>query len=184
MLVPVKAFALAKLRLAPALDGPARAALAQEMAEHVLAAAAPLPVAVVCDDDGVAAWARDLGALVLEEPGLGLNGAVEAGMKALAAQGYRRVIVAHADLPDAISLAELAAGDGIVLVPDRRDDGTNVIVVPTDAGFGFTYGPGSFRRHGAEARRLGLGLRVVREPLLGYDVDWPADLLPAEATSR
>ena len=40
----------------------------------------------------------------------------------------------------------------------------------------FIYGPGSFRRHGAEARRLGLGLRVVREPLLGYDVDWPADL--------
>ena len=41
------------------------------------------------------------------------------------------------------------------------------------AGFQFSYGPGSFRRHGAEARRLGLSLRVVREPTLGWDVDLP-----------
>ena len=34
----------------------------------------------------------------------------------------------------------------------------------------------SFHRHGAGARRLGLSLRVVREPLLGHDVDVPADL--------
>ena len=49
--------------------------------------------------------------------------------------------------------------------------------VPSGGGFTFAYGPGSFQRHGAEARRLGLGLRVVREPLLGHDVDVPADLL-------
>ena len=34
---------------------------------------------------------------------------------------------------------------------------------PTDVDFRFAYGPGSFRRHAAEARRLGLGLRVVRD---------------------
>ncbi len=42
--------------------------------------------------------------------------------------------------------------------------------------FAFAYGPGSFRRHAAEARRLGLGLRVVRDPDLAFDVDVPADL--------
>nr|MDP9021066.1 2-phospho-L-lactate guanylyltransferase [Actinomycetota bacterium] len=69
VLVPVKAFARAKLRLAPALDGPARESLARAMAARVVAAAAPLPVTVVCDDDDVAAWARTNGASVVWAPG-------------------------------------------------------------------------------------------------------------------
>jgi 2-phospho-L-lactate guanylyltransferase len=58
VLVPVKAFAEAKLRLAPALPPLARAELAKAMATAVLDAARPLPTAVVCDDLDVAAWAR------------------------------------------------------------------------------------------------------------------------------
>ena len=85
----------------------------------------------------------------------------------------------------ATDLAWPARHDGVTLVPDRRDDGTNVACVPTRAGFEFSYGPGSFRRHGAEARRLGLPLRVVREPSLGWDVDLPSDLdHPAVAALR
>ena len=60
---------------------------------------------------------------------------------------------------------------------NRRDDGTNVVAVPARAGFTFSYGPGSFQRHGAEARRLGLAVCVVREPGLAHDVDVPADLV-------
>ena len=177
VLVPVKAFADAKLRLAGALPAAERSRLAKEMAEHVLAAAGPLPVAVVCDDADVAGWARQQGALVVWEPGRGLNGAVQAGVERLGAAGARRVIVAHADLPLAGPLAWAAGFGGVTLVPDRRDDGTNVACVPAHAGFTFSYGPGSFQRHGAETRRLGLALRVVREPLLGHDVDVPADLV-------
>jgi 2-phospho-L-lactate guanylyltransferase len=146
------------------------------MAERVLAAAGPLPTAVVCDDAGVAAWAAGLGALVLEEPGRGLNGAVAEGVAQLAAWGARQVIVAHADLPLAVSLTQVAHFPGVTLVPDRRRDGTNVVCVPTNVEFAFSYGPGSFARHFAEARRTGQGVRVVDEPLLAWDVDLPADL--------
>ena len=177
VLVPVKAFADAKLRLAPALPAPERSRLAKTMAAHVLDVARPLPVAVVCDDAAVADWARAEGALVVWEPGRGLNGAVQAGVERLAAAGAQRVVVAHADLPLAGPLGWACRFPGVTLVPDRRDDGTNVACVPTASGFAFSYGPGSFQRHGAEARRLGLGLRVVREPLLGHDVDVPADLV-------
>jgi 2-phospho-L-lactate guanylyltransferase len=177
VLVPVKSFAEAKLRLAPALPAEERSRLARRMAAHVLEAARPLPVAVVCDDPLVADWARQHGALVVWEPGRGLNGAVQAGVERLAAAGARQVVVAHADLPLAGPLSWACRFPGITLVPDRRDDGTNVACVPADGAFTFSYGPGSFQRHGAEARRLGLGLRVVREPLLGHDVDVPADLL-------
>src|SRR2546423_6990777 len=57
VLVPVKSFRKAKLRLAPALDGPERAALARAMAERVLHATGGLPCAVVCDDPEGAARA-------------------------------------------------------------------------------------------------------------------------------
>jgi 2-phospho-L-lactate guanylyltransferase len=176
VLVPVKAFSTAKVRLAPALDGPARAALARAMAERVLAAAGVLPVAVVCDHEAVARWARGCGARVLWEPGLGLNGAVQSGVARLAATGVQRVIVAHADLPLATDLGMLAGEETVVIVPDRHDDGTNVITVPSTAGFRFSYGPGSFARHCAEAERLGLALDVRRDAQLGYDVDLPVDL--------
>ena len=72
VLVPVKAFDRAKVRLAPALAPRERERLARVMAEHVLAAAAPLPVAVVCDDADVAAWARAKDARVVWSPGAGL----------------------------------------------------------------------------------------------------------------
>ncbi len=178
VLMPVKAFGLAKARLAPALSGPERAALAQSMAEAVLAAAGDLPVAVACEDHGVAAWAQLRGALVVWSPGRGLNGAVEDGVAALAGRGATHVVVSHADLPRARRLDHLAEWDGVTLVPDRRDDGTNVACIPARAGFRFAYGPGSLARHAAEAARLGLPLRFVREPALTWDVDRPCDLHP------
>ena len=178
VLVPVKAFWRAKVRLAEVLDGPSRAALAREMADRVLTAAAPLPVAVVCDDDDVAAWAESRGARVLWRPGHGLNGAVNDAVTTLAGEGLDRVMVTHADLPLATGFDELLAGEdgGAVLVPDRHEDGTNVAVVPAASGFTFAYGPGSFPRHCAEAERLGLTLTVHRPPRLTWDVDVPADL--------
>lgn len=181
VLVPVKAFTRAKARLAPSLRPAQRAALARVMAEHVLAAAAPLPTAVVCDDDEVAAWAAGHGAMVLPEPGRGLDGAVQTGVRRLAEAGADEVLVVHGDLPLATDLVRLAGFDGITLVPDRSEDGTNVACVPARAGFRFSYGTGSFDRHRVEATRLGLALRIVREPALVTDVDLPADIPAALA---
>jgi 2-phospho-L-lactate/phosphoenolpyruvate guanylyltransferase len=176
VLVPVKAFSLAKQRLAGVLDPAARRSLAVAMAETVLRAARDLPTAVVCDDEEVRAWAADQGAEAIWTPGLGLNGAVEAGIAHLARRGTDRVIVAHADLPLATDLTWLADTDGATLVPDRRFDGTNALCVPAAAGFVPAYGAGSFRAHRAEATRLGLVTRLVPDAALGWDVDVSADL--------
>ena len=176
VLVPVKAFHQAKMRLAPVLSPQQRASLARRMAEHVVAVAAPLPVAVVCDDDEVARWARSCGAVVLPEPGRGLNGAVAAAVQQLESEGFKRLIVAHSDLPLAANLSRLAAVRGIALVPDRREDGTNVISLPAGSGFNFAYGAGSFARHKQEALRTGLPWQVIHDPGLAWDVDSPADM--------
>src|SRR5438132_7204518 len=119
VLIPVKAFGAAKRRLSPALAPSERSRLAKDMADHVLRAAHPLPVAVVCDDAEVADWARQGGALVITEPGRGLNGAVAEGVRQLAAAGVEQVIVAHADLPLARELSWVAGFEGVTVVPDR-----------------------------------------------------------------
>jgi len=184
VLLPVKAFAAAKRRLSPALGPEARAELARAMAEAVVEAAWPLTVAVVCDSADVARWAEGVGALVVHAPGLGLDGAVAAGVAELEDAGATEVIVAHADLPAARRLADLAGFAGITLVPDRRRDGTNVVVVPRGARFCFRYGPRSFSRHQLAARRSGLPWRVVHDDRLAWDIDVPDDLPDGSASLR
>jgi 2-phospho-L-lactate guanylyltransferase len=176
VLIPVKGFEQAKRRLGTAMTDAKRIELVRSMAENVVAACAPLPVAVVCDDPEVARWAAGLGAAVMWEPGQGLNGAVRAGVDQLAAAGVEWVTVAHGDLPRAQHIGSLAPFDGITLVPDRHDDGTNVLRLRAECPFRFAYGPGSFRAHRAEAARLGMPVRVLRIPTLAYDVDWPTDV--------
>jgi 2-phospho-L-lactate guanylyltransferase len=171
VLVPVKSFRAAKLRLAPVLDAKARESLARALASRVIAAAAPLGVLVVCDDEQVATWASDHGARVAWTPGLGLSAAVMAGVAQLL------------DLPFATGLAGLGAPSLVTLVPDRRRDGTNVAVVPTAAGFRFAYGPGSFERHRSEAARLGLPCEIIYDRRLAIDIDLPEDLTLANVAT-
>lgn len=176
MLIPVKDFRQAKARLAGVVSAPDRIRLARWTAERVVAAAAPLPVFVACDDHDVAEWATSLGATVLWRPSVGLNAAVLDGIAALAAAGIEHAIVAHSDLPLPSPLSGVVLTGGIVLVPDTRSDGTNVLAVPTSAGFQPAYGSQSFRRHLAHAVSLGLPVRVQRDAGLALDIDTPADL--------
>lgn len=176
MLVPVKSFADAKARLAPVLAPAEREQLARWTAERVLAAAGELPTFVACDNEAVAEWARQHGAVVLWRPGVGLNPAVNSSIAELRERDVRHVIVAHGDLPCAQRLAETVVPGTITLVPDARGDGTNVAAIPTDLGFELAYGAGSFRRHLAHAVRQGLNVAVRRDARLCRDIDTPADL--------
>jgi 2-phospho-L-lactate guanylyltransferase len=180
VVIPIRSFEAGKSRLGARLDPARRADLLRAMAENVVSAAAPLPVAVVSSAREVRAWAAELELTVLDDPG-SLDLAAAAGLGWAGATGFERVVVAHADLPLARSLAPVAA-DGprpiVTAVPCHRDDGTPVLSLPTTAtGFVFAYGPGSFRRHAAAARAAGLAFRVRRDRRLGRDVDNPEDLL-------
>lgn len=177
VLVPVKSFDAAKARLASVLGPVDRAALARWCAGRVVAAAAPLEVAVVCDDDEVAAWAIGQGATVVWAAGLGLDAAVGHGLEQLRSGGDRAVIVAHGDLPLARGLVDLVVADTLTLVPDHADDGTNVVVIPAGVSFRFSYGRRSFARHLQTALGVGCAVAVRRDPLLALDLDTPTDLV-------
>lgn len=146
------------------------------MASGVVAAAAPLPTYVVCGSVEVATWAVTAGAGVIWLARPGLNPAIAHAAEVLNADGYDRAIIAHGDLPLARSLEWVGQFDGVTIVPDRRDEGTNVMAVPLGTEFRFQYGELSAPAHQAEAERLGLALRIVPDESLGWDVDVPADL--------
>ncbi len=183
VVLPIRSFLLGKARLASDLDDVARAELGLRLADRVVDAAAPYPTVVVSSAPEVRDWAAARQCAVLDDPG-SLDAAARLGYQRLGAAGLDRVLVVHADLARARSLERLADDGGrpiAALVPCHRDDGTNVLSLPAGTGFEFAYGPGSFRRHAAEARRLGLGLRVVRDPDLAFDVDVPEDLAALDA---
>ena len=176
LLVPVKAFGVAKARLAPALSPDERARLARWTAGVVIAAAGELPVFITCDDDEVASWARSAGAEVLWHPGAGLNAAMDRSVAELRERGFEHVVIAHGDLPCAHELTSVASAGTITLVPDRRCDGTNVLAMPIDAAISLAYGVQSFSRHLAAALQTGCAVEVRHDARLSLDIDTPDDL--------
>ena len=184
VVLPIKGFSDAKGRLEPVLSAENRASLAAFTAGGVLEATEGIDTFVVCDNDEVAQWARERGAMVVRQHKVGLNGAVANGVDT--AQ-YKRdwVLIAHSDLPFPEALLSVIdftlVTSTVTIVPDRHLDGTNVLIIPSGCGFTFHYGPGSFAAHQAEAARVGLPVRVVQHEQLGLDIDTPDDLaqLPA-----
>lgn len=178
-LIPIKSFHDAKARLATTLDPTQRADLARWAATRVIAACHGLDVYVACEDTEVADWARTLGATALMGTGLGLNGSVDAAVATLAARGIARVLIAHGDLPLAKNLAALSASvppDEILIVPDRRGDGTNLIIRPSNVDLAARYGPRSFQAHLEAALASGHPVTVRRDVHLGIDLDTEEDL--------
>ena len=90
--------------------------------------------------------------------------------------GATRIIVAHSDIAHPISFADLAQVGGITLVPDEKDDGTNVISLPTNVPFEFSYGKHSFARHLAAANSTECEVQILRNTPLSIDIDDAEDL--------
>ncbi len=176
VLLPVKSFNNAKARLSSVLNAEERAALSRSLAEGVISACAGVPVWVICEDEEVERWASNLGTQVIRNVGTGLNEAAQTGLAALAKEGVKKVLISHADLIFPGDLPSLFERDGIILVPDRHNDGTNIIGLPTEIDFSFRYGPGSLKRHKREAERFDLPLSIMKDTKFGFDIDNPDDL--------
>jgi len=186
-IIPIKASAEAKSRLAGALDPAARQRLVCAMADHVAAAArAAVNVERLClVTPGRPDCAGD--ALLVDDPGQGLNAALGAALAQVAAQGASRAVIVAADLPtltprDIELLAAAPAGE-IAIAPDRHGTGTNALSLPLPqaTGFAFAFGPDSFALHHDEAGRLGLSIEVIHSHGLARDIDEPPDLADAAA---
>jgi 2-phospho-L-lactate guanylyltransferase len=138
---------------------------------------AEIPTFVACDDRHVAAWATRMGAQVIWGADLGLNGAVDDGVRHIVAHGFDHVLVTHADLARPDALLDIARPGSITLVPDRRNDGTNVMSFPASHPIEASYGAASFARHLAQALAWGsVPVEVRSDPYLSLDLDTARDL--------
>jgi 2-phospho-L-lactate guanylyltransferase (CobY/MobA/RfbA family) len=87
-----------------------------------------------------------------------------------------------ADLPlitseDILALVERAKKPPVVVIaPDRREEGTNALLICPAGLIEYDFGKGSFERHCERARQAGATLEVVNLPSLSLDLDLPEDL--------
>ncbi|GAA2159568.1 2-phospho-L-lactate guanylyltransferase [Pedococcus bigeumensis] len=172
LVVPVKGGAAAKSRLHPP-PGVGREDLALALATDCLTACcAGMPsgrVLVVTSDDRVRAVARALGAVVVADPGAGLDAAVLAGRDAaLARSAQAPVAVLLGDLPslrpaDLLAALASAAEHPLAVVPDASDTGTVLLTALVGSRLVPSFGAGSAARHeSAGHHRLSLDLARLR----------------------
>ncbi len=183
LVVPVKGGDRAKSRLHTP-PGVRREDLAFAIAADSLAAAAsgmpPGRLTVVTSDPRVATFAARLGAQLVADPGIGLNGAVSAGVRALSPQAAVAVLLG--DVPalhpaDLVAALSAAADHDRALVPDRAGSGTVLLTARRAGDLVPRFGPRSCRRHG-QAGHVRLDLDLDR---LRCDVDDDSSLRRALA---
>lgn len=185
--VPIKNPAFGKTRLAPVLDAKERRALCQFLARRTVDACAAAFGAtmtiVVTSAPDVARYAAQAGVqVVLEGAGADdLNAAITLGITRARSGGADAVLVVPADLA-LVNVAELRAAaesiptaPGCLLVPDRHEDGTNLLgLAPPDEGL-LSFGERSLHRHAELAARAGYEVRFHRSAALALDLDVPED---------
>jgi 2-phospho-L-lactate guanylyltransferase len=187
-LVPLKALAAAKTRLAPALTPAARRDLAARLAASVCDACVACPaidaVVLLAGDDDAAAVATGRSVTVWRPPACGLSAALAEADAAYADAGATLVLAADLAGVRAAELTGLitagARGPAVVLAP-TADGGTGALLRRPAGVIAPAYGPGSAAAHRAAAAAAGARLVCWWSPWLGHDVDEPADLAIAEA---
>lgn len=174
VLVPVKDLGRANSRLG--LEPASRIELGIAMLRDVLAAATDRHVALVTTDRRAIQVGAELGALVIEDPGDGLNPALDHASSVLSAKGASVLAVIPADVPWITheDLDTLFSTSAEVVVVPSPDGGTNALVTRPPGVIPARFGPGSAEAHrlAAEGRTFET-LSILR---LARDIDGPDDL--------
>ena len=184
IVIPVKPFAEAKQRLAPALNAEARAQLAESMFRHVFDVATRFAgsraAIVVSRAPDILRHAAESGAAGLLETGNpNLNSALVQAADFARGLGASLLLIIASDLPFlGESDLEAMTKRPCAIAPDRRGQGTNALLWPLSPFAGFHFGEGSFARHRSAAGEVGLDPQTVSRPGLMHDIDLPCDLLP------
>lgn len=197
VVVPVRTLSGGKARLGEALDAEERQGLIAGMLRDELAVLCAWGLAaaihVVSPDPEVAPIAEAAGAHALAQVSEGLNEAIRDGRAAATGAGATAILILPADLPilDVPALdrlldsadAAMAAGAGAPLVviaaADARD-GTNALLLSPPGIIEPHFGSGSLEAHLRAARDAHATVQLVVDPVVGFDLDTPADLVRLE----
>ena len=187
VIIPVKPLRRSKSRLSNVLTEDERALLNLKMLENTLNLFRDFSgineILVVSRDPGVLSLARTFSARTLQEDGEpGLNIALKRAVYVAMAYAAQSVLILPADLPlltsdDLNSVIEkLTTSPSMVISPDRRMSGTNMLLLSPPDLIEFSYGPGSFERHVKQAQEKSAHIEVCQFGAAGLDIDLPEDL--------
>ncbi|MGF1503697.1 MAG: 2-phospho-L-lactate guanylyltransferase [Chloroflexi bacterium] len=189
-IVPVKPLKRSKSRLSPVLSVEQREAFSRVMLEHTLSVIRQVDAInetiVITRDTAVLALARDHHAQTLQETqDPDLVKSLTFATQVAAHNAAAGILIVASDIPflqpddlnGMIELAEKALHPRlVVLAPDRREDGTNALLVSPPGAIAYRFGVGSFHKHIAEANQIGASVSVYRSDSIALDIDVPNDL--------
>ena len=191
-IIPVKPLRRGKSRLAQVISADERADLNQYLLEHTIQVLRSIEeiehILVVSRDKEALALARDMGARTVQEFGHpDLNTALSRATEVAKSYETCGILIVPADLPrlNAEDIREILKHRKdppvVVLAPDRKREGTNMLLVCPPDLIDFQFGPGSFEKHRKDALDAGVRLEVCNFASLALDLDEPEDLALMEA---
>lgn len=188
VLVPVKPLRRGKSRLSGVLTEEQRTMLNYSLLVNTLRTLSVIReidnVLVVSRDTAALSLARDFGFRTLQEDdeGSDLNMALTRATVVAQYYGATSIFVLPADLP---LLKPLHIQDMLrkahkppmlMVVPDRREEGTNALYISPIGIIEYQFGPDSFKKHTAQAEARHIPVEVVDIESLKLDLDIPEDL--------
>ncbi len=186
-IVPVKPLRRGKSRLANILTEDERTALNQNLLVNTIKTLASIDrihkIMVVSRDPAALTVSREYGAITVRENGNPeLNTALRRAAAVAESQLVNEILIIPADIPliskDEINtiLDHSGKPPEMIICPDRRDDGTNLLYLNPAGLIHFSYGNGSFHKHLTLAEKDGIRIDIVRSEKIGLDLDLPEDL--------
>ena len=187
-IIPIKPLNKGKSRLSSVFNEKQRIELNTQLLKNTIRAIKNIQtinqIFVISSDPNVLSIARDLGTKTIQEQkSTNINRALRKATKAALAYKADKIIIIPADLPlineiDIISIIDkMSYPPQIIIVPDRKDSGTNILLINPIGILDFEFGSNSFIRHIEQAQRKNIRVDVVRTESLGLDVDSPDDYL-------
>ena len=190
ILVPHKSLDRTKTRLRSVFSNEVRIGFSLQMLRHVLHVCRELEESewlFLCAPAELAPLAEEYGATLLEGGEKGMRRDVAVSTEDWRIMGRAAMLFVSADLP-LLTVDVLGAlvepwrrGADVVLAPDRRERGTNAMMVNEPERFSYAFGevlgPGSFHTHRDQAIGHEMKIAEVRRPGLQLDIDLPDDVM-------
>lgn len=186
-IVPVKPLNRSKSRLSSVLDIKQRETLSRETLERTLSILKQAEgiggIVVISRDTAALAFVRQFDVQTLQESGTPeLNASLTRATQVVGSWNAGAVLIIASDIPllqvedidRMLSLTRLTPS--VIIAPDRREEGTNALLIRPPGLIKYQFGEDSFKKHLEAGREAGAKVEVFQSLTLGLDVDIPADL--------
>ena len=185
-IIPIKPLKRGKSRLSDVLSQEKREELNRYLLSYTLQCLKNIKtidhIIVISHDPLALTLARNFGAkTVLENRNSNINRALHKATMAAMGINSSKILIIPADLPLLTSedilavIKESGNPPEIVIVPDRKKSGTNVLLINPIGTIKYEFGECSFKKHLKQAEKKKINIKICKRENLSFDLDLPED---------